>query len=233
MSFLPTDHTNPAFREMLVAIGDLVTDMAARCHRALGDACESLKSTDAALAKSVAKRDGAINDLEKEITLSVATAIARHNPVAHDLHALMGSVKLAQEFERMADHSKNIARRTRWLARYGKEVAFKEDMHALGARVLAMLDEFLAAEKSADMAKVAEIWRMDDRVNKTYMGIMERALAGENKDDPRALINTIFIAKNFERIGDKIKNLVEIVSYQQTGEIVDFDADDEDDSEEG
>ena len=231
MSFVPTNHTNPGFNEILGIIGAQVTDMANLCEIALATVCQALETNDRELARSIYQRDGAINDLEVQISMSVATALARHNPVAHDLRALMGSVKMAQEFERLADHAKNIGRRIAWLAKYKSKVAFEDDIHQLGAYTHAMLKEFLLAEAANDTDRAVEVWRRDKRVNDTYMRVMERALSGEAKDEPRVLINSVFIAKNFERIGDKIKNLAEIANFQKTGVNADFDDyfDDEED----
>ena len=235
MSFVPTDHTNPGFNALLGTIGNLVTEMSTLCEQALIEACLSIENNDRDLARGISKKDGRINQLEGDITMSVASAIARHNPVAHDLHALMGSVKLAQEFERLADHAKNVGRRNSWLLKMGSEVAFKEQIIELGRNTRDMLHEFLSAETANDMERISVVWHMDSKVNDIYMDIMRKALDGEASDDSRVLINTIFIAKNFERIGDKVKNLAEVVTYQQTGEIVDFDSqgDEADDDETG
>ena len=232
MSFVPTDHTNQQFNEILGKIGHSVSEMASLCEKALGEANDSVKNANFELSRGIAKKDSAINRLEGDIIMSVANAIARHNPVAHDLHSLMGSVKLAQELERLADHAKNIGRRNSWLAKKQKEVAFKDEIIELGERTQVMLREFLSSETSNDMKRMSEVWHMDDKINDIYMSVMRKALDGEASEDSRVLINTIFIAKNYERIGDKVKNLAEIVTYQRTGEIVDFDSFDEDIDEE-
>lgn len=231
MSFVPTAHTNPSFNDALATIGAQMTEMSRLSEASLRDACEALENRDYDLAKGIAGKDGRINGLQSEIILSVATTIAKHNPVAHDLHSLMGSVNLAQELERLADHAKNIGRRYRWLLKMDSDVAFKEEILEISRILREMYREFLSAENSSDMKRISEVWHMDDKVNDIYMSVMKKALAGEASDNPKVLINTIFIAKNFERIGDKIKNLAEVVTYQETGEIVDFDSMDEDEDE--
>lgn len=218
---------------MLGTIGNLVSEMAKLCEQALSEAGMAVKDNDYDISRGIAKKDDKINRLESEIIMSVANAIARHNPVAHDLHALMGSVKLAQEFERLADHAKNIGRRCSWLIKMDVDVAFKDEIVRMCDITSKMFQEFLSAETANDMKRLSDVWHMDDKVNDIYMSIMKKALDGEASDNSRILINTIFIAKNYERIGDKVKNLAEVVTYQQTGEIVDFDSldDDSDDDE--
>ncbi len=229
MSFIPVRHTNPAFNEQLGVIGAQVTELSSLCERALADTCRALSQGDRELAREISKRDARLNQLEGEVIVSVATAIARHNPVAHDLHALMGSVKMAQEFERLADHAKNIGRRVAQLIKRGQQVAYSDEISELGERTLAMLREFLAAEAAGDIDRAVEVYKWDETVNEIYTSVMAKALVGESEEDPRVLINTAFIAKNFERIGDKVKNLAEVAYYQKTGEILDFDDHEEDD----
>ena len=223
MSFVPTTHNNPSFNDALANIGSQLSDISRLCENSLKIACQVLDIGDAKLAKSISDQDGKINNLEEQITLAVATTLARHNPVAHDLHALMGSVKMAQEFERLADHAKNICRRVVWLQKFELEVAFKADMLKLGKQSLAMLTKFLDAMDEDNIEKARDAWQLDENTNRVYENIMDRALAGEEAGNARQIINSVFIAKNFERIGDKVKNLAEIAYYQKTGEITDFD----------
>lgn len=229
MSFVPAHHTNPTFNDALASVGVQLHEMAGLCMKALEEACAALASGDRDQARQIYREDGRINKLEEEVTANVASILARHNPVAHDLHALMGSIKTAQELERLADHAKNIGRRIARLAEHDVEVTCKQEVIDLGCRTREMLTTFIAAIENDDLEQAARAWSMDKGVNDVYHRVMARTL--EDKDgDPRVLVNTAFIAKNFERIGDKVKNLAEIAHYQKTGEIVDLDdgGDDED-----
>lgn len=223
MSFLPITHTNPAFNELVGEIGAQLTEMFTLAETALGQACAALADNDADLARSVVRADGRINELESAITLDVATALARYQPVAHDLHALMGSVKIALELERLADHAKNVCRRVCWLHACHGKASFHADLLRLGNVTVEMLHELIVAEVANDNERSLAVRARDREANDIYHGIMERALAGEGRDDQRVLINSLFVAKNFERVGDKVKNLTEIVHYQRTGENLDFD----------
>ena len=227
MSFVPTHHTNPSFNEALGGVGAQLQEMASLCMAALDEACKSIDSGDREQGRAIYAADVRINQLEESVTGSVASILARHNPVAHDLHALMGSIKLSQELERLADHAKNIGRRNARLAERDTEVAFKDMVQDLGRRTRTMFATYLEAIENNDLDKASKAWSMDKGVNSVYTEIMAKALAGD-AEDPRVLINTVFIAKNFERIGDKIKNLAEIAHYQKTGEVVDFEDHDED-----
>ncbi|MBF2735498.1 MAG: hypothetical protein ISN26_05410 [Betaproteobacteria bacterium AqS2] len=211
MSFVPTHHTNPSFNEALGGVGAQLQEMAELCMNALDEACKSIDSGDREQARAIYAADGRINRLEESVTGSVASILARHNPVAHDLHALMGSLKMSQELERLADHAKNIGRRNARLAERDTEVAFKDMVKDLGRRTRKMFATYLEGIENNDLEKASKAWSMDKGVNSVY-----------------TVINTVFIAKNFERIGDKIKNLAEIAHYQKTGEVIDFEEHEDD-----
>ena len=224
MSFVPATHTNPSFNDALGEIDGMLKRLSTMSEKALTDACEALRSNNAELADSLVQSDKLINKLEEEVLLHVANAIARHSPVAHDLHVLMGAVKLAQEFERLADHAKSISKRLRWLIRFNSEIAFKESIIELVDLTCEMLRQLLESVENDDILESVQAWRLDEQVNRIYLQIMEEAFGGAYQGNPRVLINSVFIAKNFERIGDKIKNLVEITQYQRTGEITDIES---------
>lgn len=226
MIYVPISHTNPAFREMIIEIDNLLTRMFELTAQTLASTCQALAHDDLELARKTIAQDKEVNEIETQVSISVATTIARHQPVAHDLHALMGSVKIAQELERMCDHGKNICRRLPYLLN-AQSTAFQSELIELGKVIVTMLNEFIAAKEAQDHSRAKAVHSMDKQANQHYRAIVERALGGENSDEPRGLVNALFIAKDFERIGDRIKNLAELIHYQRTGEKLDVDDDDD------
>lgn len=81
-----------------------------------------------------------------------------------------------------------------------------------------MLGEIIDAVKADEPARCAQIWKMDIETNDQYKSIMEQIVDKSANYDRVTLINALLIAKNFERIGDKIKNLAEEIYFQKTGE---------------
>ena len=222
MTYIPIIHTNPAFSEMIVELDELVAKMFDLTEEALSLTLEACRHHDIEKAKVVIANDKLINETDIKIIEHIGTILARHQPVAHDLHALMGTIKLSQELERMCDHAKNICRRLPYIYSTEENI-FEDNLIKLGETTLAMLTEFISAEKKQDYRRAESVYKLDEDVNKAYRKIVNRALAGEGKDDSKTLINTLFIAKDYERIGDRIKNLSEVVHYQLTGENIDFE----------
>ncbi len=219
MSFIPTLHTNPGFNELLEELGAQLNDMVNACEQAIRDTCEALDSGNIAAAKRVIACDEVINELELKISETVAVCVARYQPVASDLHALMSSIKVAADLERLADHAKNICRRLRWLQKNHVSVKpLQPGLLKLGQQVHVMLGEIIDAVKADEPARCAQIWKMDIETNDQYKSIMEQIVDKSANYDRVTLINALLIAKNFERIGDKIKNLAEEIYFQKTGE---------------
>lgn len=227
MAYIPIEHTNPAFTEMVDELEQLLVQMFTLSATNLATTRTALANGDTDLAKQVIVQDKQINEIEEQVTFSVATTLARHQPVHHDLHALMGAVKISQELERINDHAKNICRRLPYLLKASTQ-EFKAELLELGTVIQAMLDEFIHAKQADDEPRVLEVHTMDKQANAQYRTIVEQALTGAGSKEPRDLVNSLFIAKDFERIGDRIKNLAELSHYQRTGENIDFDDDDDD-----
>ena len=228
MSFVPALHTNPGFNEQLTGLGAQLTEMVQACQDALEDTCVALDTGSVEAARRVIACDEKINKLENQVSETVAICVARYQPVASDLHALMSSIKAAADLERLGDHAKNICRRLRWMKKHNVTLnSLQPSLLKLGEQVYAMLEEVIAAEEASDMKRCAQIWKMDIDTNEQYKTIMEQIVDKKANYDRLTLINALLIAKNFERIGDKIKNLAEEIYFQKTGDKLETTADDD------
>ena len=70
---------------------------------------EALKTLDSEVALQVIKQDQDIDDLQEDITEEATIFIIRQQPVASDLRKILMIMRLATEYERIADYTKNLA----------------------------------------------------------------------------------------------------------------------------
>ena len=78
----------------------------------------------------------------------------------------------------------------------------------------------VAVDRKADADRAVEVWQADLQIDNIYNAIF-RELITYMMEDPRnitACAHLLFIAKNFERIGDHATNIAEILYYAVTGE---------------
>ena len=70
---------------------------------------ETLKSLDTERALRIIKSDAEIDAMEEELIEFATVQIVRQQPVATDLRKILMIIRLAREYERIADYTENIA----------------------------------------------------------------------------------------------------------------------------
>ena len=93
-----------ALTRRLLAMGGLAEEQ-------LRQAVAGVINRQAMVLGTVLQQDGPINDLQREIDAHSLTILALHQPVAVDLRAVIGIVKVNSDLERVGDLAINIAQR--------------------------------------------------------------------------------------------------------------------------
>ena len=104
-------HTVKAFDNELGQLDQYVAEMGGIAAKMVSDAMVALSSVDSGLARSVVQTDPRLDALQRKIEEQAIAEIARRQPVAVDLRAIIGAIRIAGELERVGDLAKNIARR--------------------------------------------------------------------------------------------------------------------------
>ena len=215
-------HINRAFDEQLGETSHLGVRLRDMAHASLDGARGVLRSCEVGPAADIIDGDGDINAVSGQLINAAARTISLYQPVAGDMRRLVGWIQLSVEFERLADHAKNICKRICSLDKCGERPMFHDQLNGLGdvvAEHFSMLD---AAWRNRDVSALIDTWRFDNRIDDAYHAIVKKAYGPEVLQPQSALIMSLFIAKNLERIGDKISNIAEIYYYVIVGETIDF-----------
>ena len=215
-------HINRAFDEQLGETSQLGGKLRDLARSALSGSREVLRDCDVARAVGIIEADTGINTVSGELINAAARTISLYQPVAGDMRRLVGWIQLSVEFERLADHAKNICKRICSLGKCEQKPMFHEQLNSLGevvARQFAMLE---GAWRDKDVSALIDTWRFDNKVDDAYHEIVSKAYGTEVLQSQKVLIMSLFIAKNLERIGDKISNIAEIYYYVIVGEAIDF-----------
>ena len=212
------EHIVRSYDEQLKRLREMVARMGGLAERQVADATTALIRRDTDLASAVVGRDGEIDALETEIENFCVRLLALRQPVASDLRLIVAAMKISTDIERIGDYARNAAKRAiviaqqpvlgslngfQWMARLVQE-NLKDAMDAL------VKEDAVIAER---------VWGNDRPVDEIYNGIFREMLT-HMMEDPRnitAATHLLFIAKNFERIGDHATNIAEIVHYAVLG----------------
>ena len=219
-------HINRAFDEQLGETSQLGVKLRDLAHASLTGTRAVLRTCDVGKAVDIIDADGEVNAVSSQLISSAARTISLYQPVAGDMRRLVGWIQFSVEFERLADHAKNICKRICSLDKCGEEPMFHEQLNELGDVVEKQFSMLDAAWRERDASALIDTWRFDNRIDDTYHGIVKQAYGPEVLQPQSALIMSLFIAKNLERIGDKISNIAEIYYYVIVGDAIDFSEED-------
>lgn len=217
-------HINRAFDARLDKIIADSRELIKRTDKSLKLTCQALAENNPEVARNVIDSDAKINRLAQDLFNNSATAISLHQPVARDLRFLIGWIQLAMEYERLADHAKNVCKRVCRLNNDGQKPVFHKRLIKLGDLTYSVFREFTTAQRKNDIKSAREVWFRDEEIDDAYHSITKDKTDDYDQLPHDTVISSFFIAKNFERIGDRISNMVEITNFIITGEMVDFEA---------
>lgn len=213
------EHMVHAYDEELARLTNLIVAMGSRVESQVADAVAAMVARDSERARRIVADDDAIDDLELEIERLVTRLLALRQPMAVDLRAILGALRMAGDLERMGDLAKNIAKRSIALAQT-REIPSVWMIPNMAERVQALVKQVLDAYVEQDLEAAERVWASDAEIDEMYNGLF-RQLLTYMMEDPRNIspcTHLLFVAKNLERIADHATNMAEMISYRLTGE---------------
>ena len=213
------EHTVTSFDEELGQIDRLITDMGDQARQMVQNATRSLLTSDLALAQNVISDDVLMDAKQRELDDRAITLIAKRQPMAQDLRAVVGAIRMAADLERIGDLAKNISKR---VGAVGKTVTPKTLSSSIDlmsqlvlTQVQGVIDQYVARNSDALVGLRAD----DEQIDIKYTSVF-RELLTYMMEDPRNITtctHLLFCAKNLERIGDHVTNIAENAYYVMTG----------------
>src|SRR5579863_4818554 len=212
--------TRDAFHKELREIEERVIQMAALVEAEIAQAMQALKLRDPEVARDVVRRDGEVNNLQRDIRSRCISLIALQAPVASDLRELVTVQLVINELERMGDHAVGIAKQSLRLQDY-EPLALVNDLIEMAKLARVQVRDGIQAFVDVNVQQAREICAKDDEIDRQYRAIFTDILNTMAKDPttitPAASL--LFVAHDIERIADRVTNICEDVIYMVSGEI--------------
>ncbi len=211
-----TEHISKAFEADLDTTRTRVLQMGGLVEAQILSATEAYTSGEARLIEQVIENDARVNGYEVAIDGACGQMLVRRQPAAIDLRTIMAISKIVTDLERMGDEAKKIARMARQIREHGGFQAqrFPAIRHA-ALTAVKMLREALDAFARLDIGAAAEVLKEDSEIDREFKAVL-RQLITFMMEDPRTItpaLETLWVAKAIERIGDHAKNVAEQVIY--------------------
>lgn len=214
-----SQHIVSAYDKELAILNRTVAEMGGRVEHLLEDAVASFVRADTEIAEQVIKADKDIDALDIDINKQATQLLALRQPMAADLRAIIASLKISNDLERMGDYVKNISRRTITLSNVSRLPTVTRSIELMAEMVEEMIREVLDAYLKRDAEHAREVILKDENVDQLHTALFREILAFMMEDSENITMCThfLFIAKNIERIGDHATNIAEQVYYIAEG----------------
>lgn len=208
------------FDQELAELRSGVLAMGSMVEHTIGEAARALVERDTELARGVIVGDHEVNELHRRLREHCFLFMATNQPVSPwDLRLVFSFQHIVLELERMADHATHVARAAIQLNRL-PALRPREELRQMAALTQAQVVAILNAVVDADEALAREIAARDAAVDAMFQSIW-RDLIESMADEERATI-LLFVAKDLERIADRVMNIAEDVVFLHSGHVVEL-----------
>jgi phosphate transport system protein len=207
-------HVSRAFDGALAALHMRVIEMGGLVLEQVREAAHAYTEWDSKSAERVVERERTVNNYDRTIDAEQITLIARRQPVANDLRAIIAMSKAVGELERVGDEAKKIARTV--LGRGTRPgPGTTSDARHLARLAVALLRTSLDAFDRLELELASEVITRDRELDTEYAAGLRRLLT-RAMEDPRnfdVALEAAFVLKSLERIGDHARNLARHVQW--------------------
>ncbi|MEJ6783404.1 phosphate signaling complex protein PhoU [Aminobacter sp. Piv2-1] len=213
------EHTVRSFDEELQHVDQVIRDMGDLSATMVANAIRALLTSDQPLAQNVIADDTIMDARQRDLDNSAITLIAKRQPMAQDLRAVVGAIRMAGDLERIGDLAKNIAKRVGAVGQSAMPRNLSHSIDAMAQLVLSQVRGVVDLYVARDAEGLKNLRADDQKVDVQYTAVF-RELLTYMMEDPRnitACTHLLFCAKNLERIGDHVTNIAENAYFVVTG----------------
>ena len=214
------EHSSKQYDHEVETIGSKVLLMGGIVETQFLDAMTCFRIGNLERADRVIAEDDAVNQLEVSLDDACSHLIVRRQPTANDLRTVMATIKVITDLERIGDEAAKIARTSKNLhGRGAVGVNHYEMVRTIATATSDMLHDALDAFARLDGKQALQLIAQDAVIDHEFRSIM-RNLITFMMEDPRTIssaLDTLWVAKAIERIGDHAKNIAEYVIYVVEG----------------
>ena len=208
-----------SFHEDLEAITSLQLKMAVLVKDAIEMATTSLLTSDLALAEKVIEEDAQIDLIHHDLDERVIDLMARQQPVASDLRALVSAIRISADLERMGDLAHHLAKLARM--RYPNSAVpaeFIDLITSMGAEASRITEKMAVVIEFRDTNRALEVEKDDDAMDQLQRKLIAALVDPNGKHNVETSIDMAFASRYYERFSDHAVSISRRIYYIATGE---------------
>ena len=207
------------YHEQLAGVGDGLIEMSRLVGSAVSKATTALLDADLDAAEAVIVADEEVNKLYRQLDDEAVQLLARQQPVAVDLRAIVTALRMSSDLERVGDSAVHIAKVAR--RRYPASVIPVElratilEMGQAATRIAVKAGTVIATR---DLALAAQLLADDDTIDDLHASLFGTLLDGTWDHGVEAAIDLALLGRYYERLADHAVSVSHAVTYLVTGE---------------
>ena len=207
------------FHEELDGINQSLIALGLLTQQALDSATHALLTADLALAEKVIDDDDKVDEAQHLLDAQTIDLMARQQPVASDLRALVTSLRMSADLERMGDLANHIAKQARM--RYPNSAVPPElslTIQEMGNVCGQIVDKVSLILQNRDAEKALEIEKDDDAMDILHRKIIATLLDPKWPHGVETAIDMTLLGRYYERYADHAVSIARRVYFLVTGE---------------
>jgi phosphate transport system protein len=211
-----------AFQDELDSVTNSLVELSNGVCKAMEKATHSILTANLTEAEEVISADDQIDQMAHDLDNRIIDIIARQQPVASDLRALVTALRMSSDLERMGDMAHHVAKIAR-LRHPGAAIPSELllTVEELGKTVKVVADKCSEVIADRDLEKALEMERDDDEVDRLHRKLFETLLDESWPHSTETAIDMTLIGRYYERYADHAVSIARRVYFLVTGKYSD------------
>jgi phosphate transport system protein len=207
-----------AFQDELDGVTQSLSELSGLVSGAITQATHALLTADLSEAEAVIAADDRVDEIQHELDARIIDIIARQQPVASDLRALVTALRMSADLERMGDMAHHIAKITR-LRHPGAAVPSELllTIEEMGKVARLISDKVGGIINSKDIDKALEVEKDDDEMDLLHRKLFTALLEPSWPHGIETAIDMTLIGRYYERYADHAVSVSRRIHFQVTG----------------
>ena len=206
------------FQDELDSVSQTLFELSVMVSDSMAKATNALMSKNLSLAEEVITFDEKIDTVQHDLDGRIIDIIARQQPVASDLRALVTALRMSADLERMGDLAHHVA----------KVVRLRHPAAAVPDQLMALIESMgVTAEKIAaktgvvistrDTILAAQVEKDDDEMDLLHRQLISTLIAPTWEHGVETAIDLTLLGRYYERYADHAVSVARRVIFLVTG----------------
>ncbi|MEY4498210.1 MAG: hypothetical protein RJA40_315 [Actinomycetota bacterium] len=206
------------FQDELDGVSQTLFDLSVMVSDSMSKATRAILEKNLPLAEEVITFDEKIDTVQHELDARIIDIIARQQPVASDLRALVTALRMSADLERMGDLAHHVAKVVR-LRHPGSAVP--EELLSL-VQVMGETAEKIATKtgvviSTRDTSMAAQVEKDDDEMDELHRKLISAIIEPSWSHGVETAIDLTLLGRYYERYADHAVSVARRVIFLVTG----------------